>query len=266
MTDTPRERAARGAAKLKKYGDHDEAAAIEAFLARGGWVHLKDTEQRTGLSHISYTVPEQLKLALQDASAEFGWPLPALTEAGYRAVLETSWRPPEIGRRTTPNRGKRTTLNFEIDAELRRQVQQELPRLSQEAKYRVSESSIALSWMCEELGVDQGLGKSMLLVLPQALRDHFVAAEKAGTSLEDIVNRGIQGLLDGEWELPRPSRAAKGTAVDAERAKLTVRVNPDLREALHEMAPELSERLKYRVYPGTIVRGILTERLGEPAE
>lgn len=265
MTDSPRERAARGVAKLKKYGDHDEAAAIEAFLARGGWVQLRDSEERTGLSHISYTVPEQLKLALQEASKEFGWPLPAVAEAGYRAVLETGWRPPAIGRRKTPNSGKRTTINFEISAELRQRVQQELPRLTEETGYRVSESSIALSWMCEELGVDQGVGSAMTLVLPAPVAAHFRAAAASGVSLEDVVDGRVGELVAGTWELPRPKRAPKGSREDVSLEKLSVRVDHETREALHEMAPELSRELGVRVHPGTIVRAILTDRLGEPA-
>ncbi|MFK0288265.1 hypothetical protein ACIQVL_48510 [Streptomyces sp. NPDC090499] len=264
MSDSQRERAARGVAKLKQYGDHDEASAIEAFLARGGWVHLRDTEERAGLSHISYTVPEQLKLALQEASKEFGWPLPAVAEAGYRAVLETGWRPPSIGRRATPNRGKRTTINFDISADLRHRVQQQLPRLTEEAGYRISESSIAVSWMCEELGVDQGLGSAMTLVLPKPLADHFQAARDAGTDLEGVVVERVGQLIGGEWMLPRPSRAPKGSLEDVALAKLSVRVDHETRDALHEMAPALSERLGVRVYPGTIVRAILTDRLGEP--
>jgi hypothetical protein len=266
VSDSPRERAARGAAKLKQSGNHDEAAAIEAFLARGGWVQLRDSEERTGLSHISYTVPEQLKLALQEASKEFGWPLPAVAEAGYRAVLETPWRPPAIGRRKTPNSGKRTTINFEISAELRQRVQQRLDGLTQECGYRVSESSIAVSWMCEELGVDQGLGSAMTLVLPKSLADHFQAARASGASLEDVVHGRVGELLAGTWTLPAPSRAPKGSADGVERGKLSVRVDNDTREALHEMAPELSKELGVRVYPGTIVRAILKDRLGEPAE
>ncbi|MFG2970887.1 hypothetical protein ACGFZS_47225 [Streptomyces sp. NPDC048288] len=249
---------------LKKYGHHDEAAANEAVLARGGWRGLQKSEERTGLSHISYTVPESLKLALQEASKEFGMPLPGLTEEGYRAVLETDWRPPRVGRRKTVNSGKKTTINFEMSADLRHRVQQQLERLTEEVGYRVSESSIAISWMCEELGVDQGLESAMGLVLPKPLRDHFQAARMSGVSLEAVVAERVGELVAGTWELPRPSRAPKGTREDVPLEKLSVQVAETDRVALHEMAPVLSERLGVRVFPGTIVRAILTDRLGEP--
>jgi hypothetical protein len=152
VSDSLRDRAAAGAAKLKRYGDHEEAAAIEAFLAPGGWVKLRDSENRGELVHVSFSMSAALKAALEKASDELASPLPALAEQAYRAVLETDWRPPRIGR--TP-RERKAVLNFKVDAALRSRVREALVRLTEEAGYRVTESSVVVSWMCEELGVDR---------------------------------------------------------------------------------------------------------------
>ncbi|MFF7476583.1 hypothetical protein [Streptomyces sp. NPDC008092] len=262
-TDQNRALAAQGAARLRKDGLHDEAAAIEGFLAPGGWVLLRDSDTRD-LSPLSLMMTTELKADLRAASAEFAIPLPALAEEGYRAVLETGWRPP----RTMSVRpgGKRTTLQVSVDSGLRRQVQEVLPGMTREAGHRVTESSIAIAWMCSELGVDLGTASTLTVVLPRPLRDHFVAAAgAAGVDLDEVVNQRLRELVDGSWELPRPSRAAKGSLAGVEPGKLTVRIREELALALVELAPVLSERLSFRLYPGMIVRWILIDRLGQPA-
>jgi hypothetical protein len=153
----------------------------------------------------------------------------------------------------------------QVDGGLRRQVQEALPGLSEKAGYKVMESSILLTYLCDELGVHRGVETAMPLVLPLLVRDHFAAARESGTDLNQIVDRGVRRLLDGSWEMPRPTRAPKGTA-GGETGKLYVDLKDDVRDALHELAPQLSETFGVRVFPGTIVRTILTDRLGDPAE
>jgi len=260
VTETNRALAARGAEQLRKDGHHDEAAAIEGFLAPGGWVGLRDSDTRE-TSEMSLMISDELKAELRAAAADFSTTLPALAEQGYRAALETGWRPPQA--KLVRSGGKRTTLTLRVDNSLRKRVQPLLKEWSEQAGYRVTESSIALAWMCEDLGVSLGTGSTLMLMLPLPLRDHFVAeAQAQGLVLDEVVDERLQGLLDGSWELPRPSRAAKGSMENVERGKLAVRVRVELLDALSE----LSERVGVRLYPGMVVRWILIDRLGQPAE
>jgi hypothetical protein len=237
---------------------------IEGFLAPGGWVLLRDSDTRE-TSQLSLMMSADLKADLRAASAEFAVPLPALAEEGYRKALETGWRPPKATKARSG--GKRSILPVSVDDSLRKQVQPQLAEWSREAGYRVTESSIAIAWMCSELGVDLGTMSTLNLVLPRPLRDHFMtAAAEAGLDVDAVVNERIRQMVDGAWELPRPSRAVKGSMEGVERGKLAVRIREDLAEALAELAPVLSERLGVRLYPGMIVRWILIDRLGEPAE
>lgn len=263
MTDTNRVLAARGAERLRKGGHHDEAAAIEGFLAPGGWVMLKSSDTRE-TSQMSLVISETLKAELRAASAEFAMPLPALAEEGYRAVLESGWLPPQT--LLVRSGSKKTTLTLRVDNGLRKQVQPLLPGLSERAGYRVTESSITMAWMCDQLGVNLGAGSTQVLVLPEAMRDHFVRAQAEGVVLDEVVDERLQALLDGSWELPRPARAAKGSMQGVNLVKMGVRVRVDLLDELTAQIPQLSEKVGVTLYPGMVVRWILIDRLGQPAE
>jgi hypothetical protein len=254
------------AAYLKEYGKHDYAHAVESLLEPDGWKRLRDSLDQGEKSPLSITMGSELQAAIKDAAEEFGAPLRALAEQGYRKVLAGEWLPERPTRRKPSASSRKSVLQIQVDAALRREVQGQLPRLAAEAGYRVTESGIVVGWICEELGVDRGTGTAMALLLPLPLRDHFVQARDSGVSLDQIVNERVRQMVAGTWKMPRPAKAPKGTWEDGKSGKLHVRIDDSLRDALHEMAPQLSEELGMRVYPGMIVRTILTDRLGSPAE
>lgn len=253
---------------LKEAGRYDLATTMEELGKPRGYLLLQRTDD-TSPSPISLTVPKALKMELQETAEEMDKVLDSLADDAYRLVLAGEWVPPKWQK--SPARkggaGQLATLQVQVDRELREQVQQKLPELSETAGYRVTESSIVMTYLCDELGVDRGLSAAMVLLLPAPLRDHFAAARDGGVDLSAVVDERVRQLMDGSWELPRPSRVVKGTWAGGKYAKLGgVILKTDVRDALHDLAPVLSEKLGMRVYPGMIVRAILTDRLGEPAE
>jgi hypothetical protein len=257
-----RDRLTTAAGQLKQAGLHDSAQAVESVLAPDGWQLLK---QAGGTSPLSITIDAEVKAALLEAVEEFETTLRALAEEAYRRVLADKWLPPKTGQRYKSF--TRSVLSVNIDAELRQQVRAKLPELSKREGRRISEAAIVVAWACEELGVDTGTGLTMNLGLSRPAKEHFIkAAEEAGVSMEAVVAERLRQLFDGSWSLPRPKRVPKGTRGDVEQTTMRVRVEDSLRSRLHEMAPQLSEAAGVRVFPGTVVRLILADRFGEPAE
>lgn len=259
------------AERLAANGHQDSAAVVRAVAAPGGWTLLRsrrgdDTEKRAS-SNLTLTMSTELKEAIVDAADDFSVVLSAIAADGFRAVIAGEWRPAKTPR---TRGGTKTVLNVTIDEELSQQVQELLDGgLSQEAGYRITRSSIAIGYIAEELGVDRPAGSgSMNLVVVRELRDHLVAsAEAEGVSLQEVLEDGIGQVLTAGWLPPKPVRAARGTGdEDVVRSKLTIPVNEDLREQLHDIAPRLSEELGYKLFPGTIARSILTARFGEPPQ
>ncbi|MFJ3043575.1 hypothetical protein [Streptomyces tendae] len=250
---------------LKDAGRHDLASAVEALNKPRGYLLLQRTEDMTP-RQLSLTVPLPLKQELESTAREMDQVLDSLADDAYRKVLAGGWVPPRWQRSKRPGH-KTAVFQVTVDKALHGQVQELLPRLTEEAGYRVTQSSIILAHMCDELGVDSGADAAMPLVLWEPLRDHFVAARDSGADLEAIVSERVRELLDGSWEMPSPSRVEKGARHGVRQVKLSgLFLKADVREALHELAPALSERFGVLVTPGTIVRVILTDRLGEPAE
>lgn len=256
---------AEAAAVLKDAGRHDLASSMEALNKPRGYLLLQRTEDMTP-SPLSLTVPLPLKRELESTARDMDQVLDSLADDAYRKVLAGGWVPPRWQRSKRPGH-KTSVFQVTVDKGLRHQVQELLPRLTGEAGYRVTESSIVLAHMCDELGVDSGADAAMPLVLWEPLRDHFVAARESGADLEAIVSERVWQLRDGSWEMPYPGRPEKGARQGVRQAKLSgLFLKADVREALHELAPALSDRFGVLVTPGTIVRVILTDRLGEPAE
>lgn len=250
------------AARLSQVGDHDSAEAVRAVAAPGGW-NLLRAAQGSGreVTNLTLSTNTTIKSALNAAAEEFGVVLSHLATEGFEQVRDGLWIPAKVGR---SQGGARTVVNVTIDDAVRREVRAMLPRLSQEAGYRITEGSIALSWLCEELGVDRGTGAMFPLVLPKPLRDHFMAAVESGVSLEEVVQGRVAELESGAWVMPRPVRRPKGTQADVEVAKMPLRLDDRVRDALEELAPRLAAEFGVQVFPGTVVRAILTDRLGEP--
>lgn len=275
MAHPIRERLTLASQRLKEAGYPDSAADVEAVLAPGGWTMLRasagsSAASSKGSSNLSITTGQDIKGALKAAADEIGVTLSSVAEDGFRALVEGCWAPPGAADRvvlpSSQKSGGRTVLNLAIPETLREQVRAMLPTLSTQAGYEVTEPRLALIWTMEELGVEPPAGaQSLKLVIRKSLRDHLVsAAGRLGVDLQSVLEDGIRALDDGSWEMPRPQRVASRPAEMT--AKLTVPVGNSLLVRLHEMAPEVSDRLEYKVYPGTIALAILKDRLGEPAE
>ncbi|MFF9287475.1 hypothetical protein [Streptomyces griseosporeus] len=276
MPGSIRSQLAETAAYLKEAGQHERALSVESVLAPGGWKQLRDSEARLPKTLNVYMSPD-LKAALVAASQEFGWPLDALAEEAYRKVRDGEWLPPKTGR---GEGGARAVLPVQVDREVHDQVHGMLPELTSKAGYRVSHAGIVVSYMCEELGIERpntAKAESLEMRFPKALVAHWkrqAAAE--GVELEQVVADGIHRLLDGEWTPQRHPYFADRASVagssraggwsESERQRFWLPVDRELLADLRAKTEELSGQLGYLVYPGAVVRAILTDRLGEPAE
>jgi predicted HicB family RNase H-like nuclease len=255
----------------------DAAAAVEAVLAPRGYLLLKEQRAGSALSPLSLTVDESLKQALVAAAAEFDVVLDGLVEEAYRKVRDGEWIPPERVKSRKGQAGPKKVLQVRVDGALREEVQGMLAELTEQAGYRVLESSIAISYMCEELGVERpgAVATDRLITrIPKQLLEHFnQRASEEGVTLQQVLDAGIRALLDGTWTVERhpyftePKRGPHERSwSEADRAKLSVPVNKDLLAGLRDKTQKLSQDLGYAVYPGSVARAILTDRLGEPAE
>jgi hypothetical protein len=274
--------ASKDLAPEKAAGLKELAVDIDAVLAPRGHLMLRESGQRkagvnsAGTSPLSLTVTRSLKDALKQAEAEFASPLATLAEEGFRAALD-GWLPPETvktlsrsAQEKAARQSERTVLQLQVDDALRKQVERAIPALTERAGYRVTLSSIAISWMADQLGVQRpGEGTQPLLLqfIPRAWCDHWetVAAER-GVTLQAVMEDGIRALRDGSWEFPKPVRSAKGSGIsrDDQVRKFMVRVDAELLEFLEEQAPVLAEKHDRKVFPGTIGLAILKDRLGLP--
>jgi len=212
------------------------------------------------------SMSEDLRDALVDAGEEFGVVLSRVATEGLRKAVASDWTPPKNPTRRRAQRGRTVVLNVRVDSDLLAQAGEAALRLSAEAGYRVTKSSIAISWMAEELGVDRGAGHKMQLVMPKALVDHFLEAERAGADLEQILDEGLKEVLSGNLKPAKPRRWGSADGPAVERARITVRIDDALRQQLHEQVPDLSKLLGYWASPGVMARAVLVYRLGEPAE
>jgi hypothetical protein len=262
---------------LKKEAQYELQGYVDAVLAPRGWQRLRDSEGSGSTVPLSLTITKGLRTALKAAEAEFQVALASLAEEGFRAVLETDWLPSKTvekrslaSYRTDFDLAK-AVLQLQVDEQLRDQVRKALPKLSQRAGHTVTLSSVALSWMADQLGVrrpGEGTQPLLLQFIPRSWSAHWeaVAAER-GVSVQSVVEDGIRALQDGSWQMPRPVRSAKGSGLQLtnEVGKFTVRVDSGLLDYLDEQAPLLAERLGRKVFPGTIGLAILKDRLGLPA-
>lgn len=278
-----RQRAASAVVKLKQHGDHDEAAAISALLGPRGYLLLQRTEEGE-TSPLSLTVTAELAQALKAAADEFELVLDGLAEDAYRLVLDGEWLPAEMGR---GKGGSRATVQVQVDKALRERVQALLPGLKEKAGYRITESNIVLSHICEELGIERAStakAESLEMRFPASLVEYWErAAAGQGTTLQAVVEERIPPLVDGSWAPQvntymadvgarertaggawKPSVAGRWS--ESERRRLWLPVDKDLLADLRAKAEDLTEQFGFLVYPGAVVRAILTDRLGEPAE
>ena len=148
-----RDRLLTAAQHLEEAGHPDEAADVRAVLAPGGWTLLraKDTAEtgKVERTNMPLTISRSLRDQLKDKAEEFNVTLSKVVEDGFRKVLAGEWLPPKLA----PTSDK-VVLNVRVDDSLRKEIDAIRARLTAEAGYRVTQSSIAIAWMAEDLGVD----------------------------------------------------------------------------------------------------------------
>lgn len=280
MAGSIRPRLSSAIAILKKAGAYDEAAAVEAVTGPRGYLLLRRTETGT-TDPLSITVTDLLKQAINETAEGWDLVLDGVAEEAYRKVRDEGWIPAEVGRagrRASSGRAStKAVLQVNVDSQLRRDVQEMLPGLSERAGYRVTEANIVLTHVCEELGIERpntAAAEKVTTKLPTALRDHFLhESERLGLDLREVVEDGIAGLLNGSWTPERHPYFTTETRgprerswSESDRANLKVQVGRKPLAELRGHLDGLSERLGFLVTPGSVIRLILTDRFGEPAE
>lgn len=148
-----RDRLLTAARHLEDAGFPAEAADVRAVAAPGGWTLLKekDVAAAVGGTNLALTIDGDLRDRLKAKADEFGVTLSSVVADGFRKVVAGAWVPPKLA--PTPT-GDKVVLNVRVDAGLRKQVDAVKAELTRRAGYRITQSSIAIAWMAEDLGVD----------------------------------------------------------------------------------------------------------------
>src|SRR5690348_16348434 len=134
---------------------YDAAAAVESIMAPRGYLLLRRQEQTAPASPLTVTLNEDLNRTLLAAGEEFGVVFSGLAEEAYRLVRDSEWLPPKPTKAARGTGGKKAVLNVRVDAVLRQEVQELLPALAERVGYRITEGSIVLAHICEELGIER---------------------------------------------------------------------------------------------------------------
>jgi len=266
---------------------YDAAAAVESILAPRGYLLLRRQEQTAPASPLTVTLNEDLKRTLLAAGEEFGVVFSGLAEEAYRLVRDSEWLPPKPTKAARGTGGKKAVLNVRVDAVLRQEVQELLPALAERVGYRITEGSIVLAHICEELGIERPGAEEaewLRMVMPAPLVDYLrerVEAERL--TFQKVLEDGLRDMADGADVVPlnqwitdvesRPRDGGRWVPVvpeaplsGFERAKLDLKLHPDLLDRIRHRAGIESSRHGVLVHPGAIARAILTSRLGEPEE
>ncbi|MGW2739163.1 hypothetical protein ACWC4D_33810 [Streptomyces sp. NPDC001288] len=262
----------------------DSAAAVESVVSSRGYMLLEREEIRGSTSTLSLTIDSALKKALVDAGGSFGVVFSGLAEDAYRRVRDERWVPEKQSR--ARSRQSKAVLNVSVNDTLRSEVRAMLPELSETAGYQVAEANIVLTYICDELGIERFGAKGVLkLRFPQPLIKHWQdRAAELGTTVLAVAEEVLPAFLDGSWvpSIRDPKARTRvqdesGTGrtvwsveglpwANAEIRSLSLPLDEDLLAGLRARAEVLSQEAGYLVYPGAVVRAILTDRLGEPAE
>ncbi|MFI8792602.1 hypothetical protein [Streptomyces sp. NPDC055105] len=157
MPSDLRARLAAAAAQLKTDGHDDHAASVKAVLAPGGWRKLT-AEPGTAATtrNLPVSVTEKLRARLYAAAENTDASLGPLATEGFRALAEGSWEPPAPVRapRGSLSGERRVNMNLNIEVKAREDVEQLLDGLTKKFGRKVTLAHVALSWLREELGVD----------------------------------------------------------------------------------------------------------------
>lgn len=157
MPSDLRARLAAAAAQLTTDGHLDHAASVKAVLAPGGWRKLT-AEPGTAATtrNLPVSVPEKLRARLYAAAEHSDASLGPLATEGFRALAEGRWEPPEPVRATRGSLAgeRRVNMNLNIEVEAREAVEKLLGGLTKKFGRKVTLAHVALSWLREELGVD----------------------------------------------------------------------------------------------------------------
>ncbi|MEZ7005639.1 hypothetical protein [Streptomyces sp. AD55] len=150
MTRPMRDRLLTAAQHLDDAGYPDSANDVRAVAAPGGWTMLRSTDTSSG-TNLPLTIDRSLRDQLKSRADELGVTLGSVVADGFRKVLAGEWLPVKLAPTPTANK---VVLNVRVDNVLRKQIDARKAELSREAGYRVTQSSIAIAWLADELGVD----------------------------------------------------------------------------------------------------------------
>jgi hypothetical protein len=155
-----RARLKKASAQLRADGHPELSSSVDAILAPGGWSKLRNEAGAPSASNLPLFMPETLREALKEAADDKDVSLAAVVNEGLRAAVEGRWVPPV---RVRAARGsvagqKNVNLNVRVDDVLRADFMEALPELSRKAGGKLSLTSVAVAWLCEELGVNDQAG------------------------------------------------------------------------------------------------------------
>ncbi|MEW1565802.1 hypothetical protein AB0454_22785 [Streptomyces sp. NPDC093509] len=148
-----RDRLLTAAQHLEDAGHTESAADVRAVVAPGGWTLLRasDPKEASGGTNLPLTINRVLRDQLKAKADEFGVTLGSVVADGFRKVLAGEWTPPQLVRTTAP---EKVVLNVRVDGSLRAEINAQTAQLTETLGYRVTQSSIAVAWLAEELGVE----------------------------------------------------------------------------------------------------------------
>jgi antitoxin component of RelBE/YafQ-DinJ toxin-antitoxin module len=145
-----RDRLLTAADRLEEAGYPDSAADVRAVAAPGGWTMLRSTESSGG-TNLPLTIDRDVRDQLKAKADEMGVTLGSVVADGFRKVIAGQWLPPKLAPGPTANK---VVLNVRVDDSLRKQIDARKDELKKQLGYRVTQSSIAIAFMAEDLGVE----------------------------------------------------------------------------------------------------------------
>ena len=211
------------AAGLLRQDGHDEAAIdLETVLAPGGWTLLraKDSGETTTGTNLALTVDRDVRDLLKARAEEFGITLGSIVAEGFEKVLSGDWVPPRLA--PIPAE-KKVMLNVRVDDSLRKRVDAQKDRLSTNSGYRVNQTSIAIGWLAEELGVEIAVldpdtsapkrRKMPPMLLPKKYEGREMWTADQCAQFRGSTKEGWEQMVE-DGQAPRPVWRAPGEPVD----------------------------------------------------
>ena len=156
-----RARLTAAADQLRKDGHDDHAYAVRAVLAPRGWTLLqgsKDEGTSPGVGrNLAMSVTDPLRSALKAAAESMDTTLGAVATAGMDRYVKGEWTPPKPVRSRRGTNAVKVNLNVRIDEQVLDAALAKAAADSQELGYKLTVAWIALSWLVEDLDLQDEL-------------------------------------------------------------------------------------------------------------